>query len=80
MIIHVPSNSFKMKFSQPVYKETIDSLGEFSNISYGVFGAEKDNIGRRTQVLKNLVGVRTLRQQFVNDLCEGVVVKGGEGG
>ena len=43
-----------------------------------MFGAEKDNIGR-TQVLKNLVGVRTLRQQFVNDLCEGVVVKGGGG-
>ena len=45
-----------------------------------MFGAEKDNIGRRTQVLKNLVGVRTLRQQFVNDLCEWVVVKGGGGG
>ena len=33
----------KTKFYQPVNKETIDNLGEFSNKSNGVFGAEKIN-------------------------------------
>ena len=39
LIIHSNLSKMKTKFSQPVYKETIDrgSLGEFLNMSYGIF-------------------------------------------
>ena len=44
MIIHSNLFRIKTKFSQPVFQGNYrDSLGEFSNASYAVFGAERVN-------------------------------------
>ena len=44
MIIHSNLSKMKNNTLQTCYKENIDSLGEFSNISYDVFGSESSII------------------------------------